>query len=186
MQVAFFGGSFDPPHVGHVLLSTYLGTVAGFDRVLVAPVFDHAFDKRLSPFEHRLRMCELAFARLPFVKVSAIESTLEPPNYTLHTLQVIKRAHPDWQLRLAIGSDVLAETSQWYQFEAVSALAPPFVFVRRGAAEAQSSPSLLPEVSSSELREMLRRAGDPTVRQALGELMAPAVIEYAIEKGLYL
>jgi nicotinate-nucleotide adenylyltransferase len=186
MQVAFFGGSFDPPHAGHVLLSAYLGTVAGFDRVLVAPVFGHAFDKPLSAFEHRLRMCELAFARLPFVEVSAIESTLEAPNYTLHTLQAIKQAHPDWQLRLAIGSDVLAETSQWYQFEAVSALAPPFVFARRGSAEAESGTHLLPEVSSGELRKRLRRAGDPAVRRALGDLMAPAVIEYAIEKGLYL
>ena len=185
MQVAFFGGSFDPPHVGHVLLSAYLGTVAGFDRVLVAPVFGHAFDKPLSPFNHRLRMCELAFARLPFVEVSAIESTLEAPNYTLHTLQAIKQAHPDWQLRLAIGSDVLADTSQWYQFEAVSALAPPFVFARRGTAEAESGTRLLPEVSSSELREKLRRAGDPAVRRVLGELVAPAVITYAIEKGLY-
>lgn len=185
MQVAVFGGSFDPPHAGHVLLSAYLGTVAAFDRVLVTPVFWHAFDKPLSPFEHRLHMCELAFARLPFVEVSAIESTLEAPNYTLHTLQAIKRAHPDWQLRLAIGSDVLADTSQWYQFESVAALAPPFVFARRGAAEAESSTRLLPEVSSSELRERLRQAGDPAVRRVLSELMAPAVIEYAIEKGLY-
>jgi len=186
MQVAFFGGSFDPPHAGHVLLSAYLGTVAGFDRVLVAPVFGHAFDKPLSPFKHRLRMCELAFARLPFVEVSAIESTLEAPNYTLHTLQAIKQAHLDWQLRLAVGSDVLADTSQWYHFEAVAALAPPFVFARRGAAKAESSTRLLPEVSSSELREKLRRAGEPAVRRALAELMAPAVIEYAIEKRLYL
>ncbi len=185
MRVAVFGGSFDPPHVGHVLLATYLGTIAPFDHVLVVPVFGHAFEKELSPFEHRLRMCQLAFERLPFVEVSPIEASLRRPNYTLHTLEAIKRAHPDWQLRLAMGADVLAESTQWYQFESVVAMAPPFVFARHGYAEGASSPHFLPEVSSTELRAHLQRRDEPDVRETLGEVMPLAVIEYIEQNRLY-
>jgi len=61
-SVAIYGGSFDPPHVSHVLAAVYALKIAGFERVLVVPVFEHAFHKQLTPFEHRTRMCELAFA----------------------------------------------------------------------------------------------------------------------------
>ena len=115
-------------------MAAYLGTVGPFEHVLVVPVYGHVFDKQLTPFEHRLRMCRLAFENLQFVEVSPIEATLRRPNYTLHTLQAIKRAHPDWQLRLAMGADVLAEAHQWHAFDEVIGLAPPFVFGRHGSA----------------------------------------------------
>jgi nicotinate-nucleotide adenylyltransferase len=185
MQVAVFGGSFDPPHAGHVLLSAYLGAIASFDRVLVVPVYRHAFEKQLSDFRHRLQMCRLAFQRFSFVEVSAIEAELERPNYTLHTLQAIKRAHPDWLLRLAVGSDVIAESAQWYQFEAVVALAPPYVFARHGSAGGVSGPHLLPAVSSSELRDKLRQCDDPAVRKSASELIPRSVLDYALEHRLY-
>ncbi len=185
MHVAFFGGSFDPPHAGHVLLSAHLGAVACFERVLVVPVYGHAFEKRLSAFQHRLEMCRRAFERLPFVEVSAIEAELAQPNFTLHTLQALKLAHPDWQLRLAVGSDVIAESAQWYQFDAVVALAPPYVFARHGAAEVASLPHLLPEVSSSELRDRLRHVDDPAIRESVAKLVPRPVLDYVIEHRLY-
>jgi len=184
-QVAVFGGSFDPPHAGHVLLAAYLGAVAAFDRVLVIPVFQHVFDKRLTEFEHRLQMCRLAFERLPFVEVSAIEAELTHPNYTLYTLQAIQRAQPGWRLRLAVGSDVIADSAQWHQFDAVAALAPLYVFARHGSDEDASRPHLLPAVSSSELREKLRHAADSDIHQSLKELVPRAVLEYALEHRLY-
>ena len=70
--VAFYGGSFDPPHVAHVLAVAYLAGMGQFDRVLVVPVFRHAFEKRLTPFGERLRMCELAVGWLPGVEVTGV------------------------------------------------------------------------------------------------------------------
>ena len=55
-----FGGSFDPPHVAHVMAAAYALSAGAFDRLLVVPVFAHAFDKRLESFEHRVKLCELA------------------------------------------------------------------------------------------------------------------------------
>ena len=163
MRVAVFGGSFNPPHVAHVLAVSYVLSVGVCDRLLVIPVFQHAFDKnrQLVDFEHRLRMCELAMGWLKNVTISDIESELEPPSYTLHTLQRLKRKHPDWQLRLVVGADVLAETDKWHAFDEVAALAPPFALGRIGF-EQQGVPQLLPEVSSSAIRVWLseRPEGD--------------------------
>ncbi len=185
MHVAVFGGSFDPPHAGHVLIAAYLGTVAAFEHVVVVPVSEHAFEKDLSPFPHRLRMCQLAFEVLPFVEVTPIEATLKRPNYTLHTLQAIKRAHPDWHLRLAMGADVLTESAQWHAFSDVVALAPPFVFARHGTLGDAAKTQLFPDISSTQIRGWLRARSDSLAQAALGEFLAPNVRAYIEEQGLY-
>src|SRR4051812_30483853 len=107
-EVALFGGSFDPPHVGHVLAVSYALSV-GFDSVLVVPTFEHAFGKASSPFEHRVAMAQLAFAPLPAAVVSRIEETLPVPSRTLATIECLRARDPDEQLRLLIGADLLLE-----------------------------------------------------------------------------
>jgi len=186
MQVAVLGGSFDPPHAAHVLMAAYLGTIAPFDHVLVVPVFEHAFEKNLSAFEHRLRMCQLAFEKLAFVEVTPIEATLKRPNYTLHTLQAIKRAHPSWHLRLAMGADVLAESHQWHSFDEVIALAPPFVFERHGTTSDGRKTYLLPQVSSTDLRGQLRARHETAASQTLEDLLPESVRQYIEDSQLYL
>ena len=68
LRVALFGGSFNPPHVGHVLAVTYALSVGLVERVLVVPVFEHALGKRLAPFEHRVEMSRRAFGWLPLCR----------------------------------------------------------------------------------------------------------------------
>ncbi len=131
-SVAIYGGSFDPPHVSHVLGAVYALAVGGFDQVLVVPVFEHAFHKRLTPFEHRVRLCELAFAGIEGVLVSPLERELQTPSLTLRTVEHLAALHPDWSLRLLVGSDVLLETSKWHAFDRISVLAPPYVLARPG------------------------------------------------------
>lgn len=185
MNVAVLGGSFDPPHAGHVLMAAYLGAVAGFDQVLVVPVFEHAFHKPLTSFEHRLRMCQLAFESLPFVEVSPLEATLKRPNYTLNTLRAIQRAHPNWSLRLAIGTDVLAETHKWHAFEEVTRLAPPYVFARHGSASTGEKTPLLPNISSTEIRERFAQAPPGSTDPRLEELVPASVRAYIEENCPY-
>src|SRR5262245_25898886 len=131
-ELAVFGGSFDPPHVGHVFLATYALAIAGVDRVLAAPTFAHAFAKQMSPFEHRLAMCERAFEVLPAVEVSPIERELGGTSRTLRLVKEAAARYPNYQLRLLIGSDILAETSRWQGFEEIAKLAPPLVAARAG------------------------------------------------------
>lgn len=181
MRVAFFGGSFDPPHLGHVAAVEHVLAAGQVDRVLCAPVHDHALAKSLSAFEHRLAMTRIALQHLPNVEVSDIESELPAPNYTLHTLQALQRGHPDWQLRLMVGSDVIAEQHKWRSFTEVAALAPPLVLPRAGVAGGEGS--VLPEVSSSQVRALLHKA--PAISPDLAALVPGQVLEYIAAHGLY-
>jgi nicotinate-nucleotide adenylyltransferase len=174
-----FGGSFDPPHVAHVLLVGYALSAYDLERVLVVPTYTHAFGKPLTAFEDRLRMCELAFADLRRVEVTSIESTLPAPNRTLNTVEALIARHPGIQLRLLIGSDLTQETSAWHNFERIAELAPPLVIERQGRHRHDLQNPALPDVSSTEIRRRLRSA-EPTEG-----LLSPAVDLYARSRGLY-
>jgi nicotinate-nucleotide adenylyltransferase len=183
--VAIYGGSFDPPHISHVLAAVYALKVAGFEQVLVVPVFEHAFQKQLTPFQHRLRLCELSFAGIAGVEVSSVERELETPSLTLRTVEHLSRAYPDWAMRLLIGSDVLSETSKWHAFERISELAPPYVVGRPGFDQPSAHASFLPDVSSTRIREALATRGTPDSDALLAACVPSAVLAYIAEHGLY-
>jgi nicotinate-nucleotide adenylyltransferase len=185
MKVAVYGGSFDPPHVAHRLTAAYVLAVGGFERLLVLPVHEHAFGKKLAPFADRLELCRRCFEGLAGVEVSPLESELPAPNFTERTLERLLERHPDYELALVIGSDVLAETSGWHDFPRVSALAPPFVVTRAGHERPELGPALLPNVSSTHVRELLRRRGDRQADHELAFLVPKAVLEAIDERGLY-
>lgn len=177
--LAVFGGSFDPPHVAHTLVATYVLAAHACDRVLVVPTAKHAFGKRLSELSHRVKMCELAMAPLRAVEISSIEASLPAPNRTLHTLQAIAKLYPHAQLRLVIGADLLSQTHAWHEFARVEQLAPPLVVERQGYERSGVSAPALPAISSTEARRRLR-AGESTAG-----LLSPAVAAYALQHGLY-
>jgi nicotinate-nucleotide adenylyltransferase len=176
-ELAVFGGSFDPPHVGHVFLAAYALSIAGVDKVLAAPTFEHAFGKPLTAFEHRMEMCRRAFAALPAVEVSPVERELGGTSRTLRLLHELARRHPDHQLRLLIGSDILAESARWQGFDEIRALAPPIVVSRGGHGDAGGP--LFPRVSSTELRAALARG------ECDAEVLPRAVVAYIHEHKLY-
>jgi nicotinate-nucleotide adenylyltransferase len=127
-------------------------------------------------------MCELAFADQGHVEVSRIEQELPRPNRTLVTLQRLQAEQPDAKLRLVIGSDVLADTPKWHAFHEVIRLAPLLVIPRRG--HPHTGAAVLPDVSSSQVRDLLQRHDD-VARARLAELVPRAVLEYIRATGLY-
>ena len=184
-SVAIYGGSFDPPHVSHVLAAVYALKIGGFERVLVVPVFEHAFHKQLTVFEHRTRMCELAFAGIEGVEVTSVERELATPSLTLRTLEHLAARHPEWSMRLLVGSDVLSETSKWHAFERISQIAPPYVVARPGYAHPVSRAALLPDVSSTRVREALATPSEGEHEGLLAVSVPRAVLAYIAEHGLY-
>jgi nicotinate-nucleotide adenylyltransferase len=175
------GGSFDPPHCGHVLLATYALSVAPIDGLLIVPTFDHAFGKPLTSFEHRVEMCNIAFGFLRNVDISRIEEELEGPSYTVRTLEALRSQRPGIELRLVIGADLLGDVHRWKEFERVRELAPPFVVGRAGYERGTEANTLdLPEVSSTLVRERLR------LGEAVSGLVPRAVESYCHAHSLYL
>jgi nicotinate-nucleotide adenylyltransferase len=178
-RVAVFGGSFNPPHVSHVLAAAYVLATQAIDELLVVPAFDHPFGKALVPFEHRLAMCELAFADLRRVQISAIEQELGGESRTLYTLQALQARHPDWSLRLVVGSDILGERQKWFAWDEVVALAPLIVLGRVGHPAEGAGVPVLPEVASRDLRAALARGED------VSGWVPRSVGEYVHAHGLY-
>jgi nicotinate-nucleotide adenylyltransferase len=186
MNVAVYGGSFDPPHAAHRLTASHLVEKGRFERVLVVPVYEHAFHKPLAPFEHRVAMCTLCFAGMSGVSVSDVEKELPRPSYTVRTLERIAKDHPDFRLRFVMGSDALGETDKWREYERIQALAPPFVVTRVGYERPELGPAELPDVSSTRVRELFARASrDAAARRELETFVPSAVIAYVEEHGLY-
>jgi len=184
VRVAIFGGSFNPPHVSHVLAVALVLATEDVDRVLVVPTFRHPFSKRahLVAFDDRVRMAELAMGWLPRVVVSRIEEELGGESRTLFTLERLQQQHPEWKMRHVIGADLLLEAPKWHAFDRVAAIAPPLVLGRVGVAAPPGSPApLLPEVSSTDVRSKLRAGRyDDVARFVPREVLA-----YVREKRLY-
>lgn len=180
-RVAIYGGSFNPPHVGHVLTAVWALSIGAVDEICCIPVYAHAFDKELVDFEHRFAMTELAMAIMPRVFVSRIEAELGGPSRTLHTLQHLAEQHPDWDMRLLLGADILNETDKWYAFDQVKALAPLLVVGRLGFTKQEVPPPQLPEVSSTYVRSTIaaHKAGD------LDRVVPANVLAYIEAHGLY-
>src|SRR5687768_2585735 len=185
MRVAVYGGSFDPPHAAHVLMASYLLAVGGFERVLVIPVYEHAFGKRLTAFEPPLAMCRTCFSTLAAVEVLDLEAELPKPNYTLRLIERLRELYPGDQLALVVGSDVLAETQKWHAFDRVCELAPPFIVPRKGHERPGLGRPLLPELSSTEVRDLLSRRADPAAAAEVASIVPRKVLEYVEAHGLY-
>lgn len=181
-----FGGSFDPPHVGHVLAVAYLLATAPIDRVVVVPCHSHAFGKDLLAFEARRELAEVAFGWIPRVEVSAIERELGAPSRTLRTLEALSAALPRARLRLVVGADVLGERERWYRWDEVVRLAEPLLLGRAGHPHAEAPAAVLPEVSSTEIRARLRCAPLPrTEDPELARLVPREVLRRLDALGLY-
>lgn len=181
-RVGVLGGSFDPPHCGHVLLATYALAVGPFDALLVVPSFAHPFGKRSAAFVDRLALCEAAFAVLDpsRVFVSSIESELPAPSYTWRTLEEIARRLPRSTLRLVVGSDVARERDRWERIDRVEEIAPFFVVGRtEHTIGGEHAPLELPAVSSTEVRARLEDGRDVT------GLVPTRVASVIASRGLY-
>jgi nicotinate-nucleotide adenylyltransferase len=175
---AIFGGSFDPPHIGHVLLSQYLLSVYGQEAkaanrlaaVWWVPCFKHAFGKEMLDYDRRLKMCKLATASFSKrqVKVSDIERRMQSDGRMLLVLRQLAQRNKQWRFKLVVGEDILNEKDRWYQFDKIDSEFG-LIVVPRGGKEG------IINVSSTQIRAKLSRG--QSVEQYL-----PAGIERYISK----
>lgn len=120
MRVALFGGSFDPPHRGHVALARLAQQRLVLDRVLVAPVATQPLKPDVPPagFQDRVAMTRLAFAGEPGMEISLLDAPRPDGrcNYTIDTLATLRRQlHPDDALFCILGADSLLTIKNWHR-----------------------------------------------------------------------
>jgi nicotinate-nucleotide adenylyltransferase len=180
VNVAIFGGSFNPPHVAHVLAVAYVLSSEPIDELLVIPCYRHPFAKELAPFEDRFAMCERAMGWIPKTRVSRVEEELGGESWTLRTVQHLRSVRPTDELRLIVGADVLVEGKRWRGFDELRELAPFIVLGRAGHA-APDCRVLLPDVSSTMIRQALREGR----RADLAGLVPRSVLDYLDTHPIY-
>jgi nicotinate-nucleotide adenylyltransferase len=115
MRIGVFGGSFNPVHIGHLIMAECCREQAGLDRVLFVPAAlpPHKQDRTLAAPEHRLEMLKLATAGHDAFAVSTVEIDRGGVSYTVDTLAALAAAHPGVEFALLLGPDAVAEFSTW-------------------------------------------------------------------------
>ena len=180
MKIGIYGGTFSPPHIGHVGAAKEFVRALELDKLLVIPTFipPHKTESdKISP-ELRAEMCRVAFAELG-AEISDIEINRGGKSYTIDTLTALREIYPDDEFFFLCGTDMILTFDKWYRFEDIFSLAT-IVYVRR-----ESDPDtekairekvsffeeqfgarirhILPrtvELSSTEIRNMIRRGED--------------------------
>ena len=176
MRIALFGGSFDPPHMGHVLAACYAKLMTNVDAVWVLPVAKHAYQKNLSPWDVRWQLCQAAFADLPFVTVRDDELHYSS-GYTFDLLTQLTQAHPQHHWYLVGGSDTAIDLPNWYRGSELATRIKVIPVPRRGFDEQVCA---LPAISSSLIRERLAK------RETITDIVPAAVADLISRCGWYL
>ena len=159
-RLVLYGGSFNPPHISHVLFSVMLHCLMPQARILVVPTWRHAFDKTLLPFEWRLRMLHAVLDGFPNIEISAIERELQQPkSYTVNVVKALQRKWPDHRICVAVGADIVPTLPQWYCIDELMSLADFVVFPRQGFKAEALALAPLPQISSTDIRLALQRRG---------------------------
>ncbi|HET6953600.1 MAG TPA: nicotinate-nucleotide adenylyltransferase [Acidimicrobiales bacterium] len=189
-RLGIFGGTFDPPHVGHLVTAVNVRHELALDRVLLI-VNDQPWQKvgsrEISPAEDRYAMVAAAVGTVPGLEASRLEIDRGGMSYTADTLEALLAENPDRELFVILGSDAAAGLTTWERADEVRSLATIVVVERPGMREAQPPegwswvrvevPRL--EVSSTDLRA---RVADG---RPLDYLLTPEVIASVRSRGLY-
>lgn len=180
--IAIYGGSFDPPHMGHAITIQWILWAGLADSVWVMPSAKHAFNKDSQPYEVRLGLCRAMakhFGDLG-VQVCDIEGKLaaqtEGPIFTYDVLDHLRKdmatRAATFNLRLVVGSDVLQEAHRWHRWNDIMAEFNPIIVGRQGYPFDGDAPTM-PGYSSTELRRRIAANKDweswvlPQVRKML-------------------
>lgn len=170
MRLGILGGSFDPPHLGHLILGDQCRQALGLDRVLFVPAYrpPHKIDRALTSFDLRSAMVAAAIADVAEFELCQIERQRGGVSYTVDTLRSLRAAYPQAELWLLLGQDSLEDLAHWHAPEQLPELARIAAYRREGCRG--MVPAFLRDgvrfvegpridVSSTELRRRVR-AGD--------------------------
>lgn len=116
-RIGCFGGTFDPPHLGHEILAREAYYQIGLDAVmwLITPDPPHKTEREITPAKHRLQMLRLVTDRYDEFLISEVDLQRSPPYYAADTAEIIKSRQPGVELVYIIGEDSLEDLPNWYQ-----------------------------------------------------------------------
>jgi len=189
VRLGVFGGTFDPPHIGHVIVAQDAWQALGLDLVLFVPARlpPHKRDRALAPAELRRAMVQAAVAGDPRFEVDETELRRSGPSYTVDTLRELRERYPESALFLLLGADQVQQFHTWRAPEEIARLATLVVLSRGGAENVAPTldvpyrvvPVTRIDLSATEIRRRVA-AGEP-----IRYLVPPGVEAIIQREGLY-
>lgn len=187
-QIGLLGGSFDPPHLGHLFVAYTAFEALGLTAVQLIPTFRQPLKqgRPVTPAEHRVAMCRLLAAEDPRLAVDPLEVERGGLSYTIDTVRAYRAARPSAELVLLLGEDAAATLPQWREPQAIAAEARLVVVSRGepgpavpGSIKVESLASRRIDISSTEIRARVE-AGLP-----IRGFVPASIAEYIARHGLY-
>ena len=188
-SIGIFGGTFDPPHKGHIAIAEKAMKQFSLNTIYFVPAYlpPHKLKRQSMTAKHRLTMVKLAIDGHKDFKVSAIELQRRGISYTVDTLKSFKRRFPKAALILIIGADNLEQFQSWKSTKAILQLASLAVYKRRGFSRAlmnhdiafQPIKGKLLQVSSTEIRKKLMKGS------SVSKLISLSIEKYIKRHSLY-
>lgn len=186
-RVGILGGTFNPPHFGHLIMAEQAGKKLGLDKVYFMPDAEppHIDRKPFIAGRHRSEMVKRSIAGNPLFELETIELERGGKSYTIDTMEELIRRHPHTDYYFIIGGDMVEYLPKWHRINELVTMVN-FVGVARPGYEKTSPYPIIwvdsPEVaiSSTEVRKMVRNG------QSVRYLVPEAVEQYMMEEGLYL
>lgn len=198
MKIAILGGSFDPPHIGHMLLANQVKEKLDIDKVWLMPCFIHPFNKKLSPCKHRLNMVKLLENKN--IESSDFEIKQKGVSYTIETLKKFSKIYPSDKFFWVISSSELEFFPKWKDWQEIVEKFRLIIFPRninlkelkdkargylgynksnRRIIILDSQDLILTNISSTEIKKRIRR------NLSISSLVSGDVEKYILKNKLY-
>jgi len=188
-RIGLLFGSFNPVHIGHLILAEYFATRTDLDAVwlVISPQSPFKVGEVLLPDTERLALLRLAVANNPRLRAEDLELTLPRPSYTIATLDALRRRHPAHDFVLLMGGDNLAGLPRWRAADRLTTELDLYVYPRPGAplpaleafprAQVMNAPLL--DISATFIRASVRQG------HSIRYLVPAAVEQEIVARGYY-
>ena len=191
MKIGLYFGTFNPIHVGHLIIANHMAEHADIDQVWMVVTPHNPLKKKstLLADHHRLEMVFLATEDFPKIKPSDIEFKLSQPNYTVNTLVHLEEKYPEYTFSLIMGEDNLKSFHKWKNYEAILEHHEIYVYPRLDATAENTLfknhlkihliDAPVVEISSTSIRENIKKGKNVL------PLLPPKVWEYIDHNNFY-
>ncbi|MFV8374918.1 nicotinate (nicotinamide) nucleotide adenylyltransferase [Flavobacterium sp. LB1P62] len=191
MKIGLYFGTFNPIHVGHLIIANHMAEHADLDQVWMVVTPHNPLKKKSTLLDdyHRLQMVHLATEDFPKIKPSDIEFKLSQPNYTVNTLVHLQEKFPSYEFSLIMGEDNLKSLHKWKNYEAILAHHEIYVYPRisteadnlelKNHAKIHLINAPVVEISSTFIRDNIKKGKN------VQPLLPPKVWEYIDHNNFY-
>lgn len=187
MKIGLYFGSFNPIHIGHLIIASHLLNETHLDKIwfVVSPQNPFKKEESLLDEYHRLQLVRLAIEDDKRMKASDIEFRLPKPSYTINTLTYLDEKYPTYEFAIIMGSDSLQNIHKWKNYQAIIKNYPIHVYKRPGfeienkvKAKLHVIEAPLLQISASQIRQLIKN------KKSVRYLVPDKVLE-EIERGNY-